>query len=257
VDPASEAASAASIAAPADTTTDDPWTTMPELPAPRIVDRADPLALTDDERRLLALLGPGLVSTPRGIKRLINSYGLLSAIRRDQRLRDLGQYTDPSSGQHWYPYRAGMVLLAALIGYPAEAPALFEHLHHTASGAPGSTWCDFVRMLRPTTSGRSGQWQNGCAPCLLASAARRWHALADALDDVAAQAAAADGHDGRLELPGPLEAWAEWVVPVGRLSFQTGQVVTELHRRPRLASAEPPPVLDGTCCRNDVPLDRT
>jgi hypothetical protein len=206
-----------------------------------VVDRADPLALTDDERRLLGLLGPGLVSTPRGVKRLVNSYGLLNAIRREQRERDLGVYTDPDSGQQWHPYRAAMVLLAALIGFPAESPALFERLHHAAAASPAMTWHGFVQTLRPIRSARPGRWQNGCAGCLTGPQARRWAALAGALERVTAEAAATDGTTGPLEVPEPLTAWAEWVVPVGRLSFQTGQVVTELHRRPELPSAEPRP----------------
>ncbi|MGY1698648.1 P-loop NTPase fold protein [Geodermatophilus sp. SYSU D00766] len=220
---------------------DDPSLSMPELPAPRIVDRADPLALSDDERRLLGLLGPGLVSTPRGVKRLVNSYGLLNAIRREQRERDLGVYTDMDSGEQWHPYRAAMVLLAALIGFPGESPALFEHLHHTAASSPQMSWHSFVQTLRPNRSARPGRWQNGCAGCLTGPQARRWAALADALEHVTAGAAATDETTDPLDLPEPLKAWAEWVVPVGRLSFQTGQVVTELHRRPKLPSAEPRP----------------
>ena len=51
------------------------------LPAAPVVERFDPLTLTDGERRLIALLGPPLVTTPRSIKRLVNSYGLLNALR--------------------------------------------------------------------------------------------------------------------------------------------------------------------------------
>ena len=50
------------------------------LPAARVVERIDPFALDPDEVRLLNLLGPPLfVSTPRQVKRLANSYGLLAA----------------------------------------------------------------------------------------------------------------------------------------------------------------------------------
>ncbi|EID79117.1 MULTISPECIES: P-loop NTPase fold protein [Rhodococcus] len=55
-----------------------------DLPAARIVERIDPLAFTDDELTLIRLLGPPLITTPRSVKRLANSYGLLSAISRLQ-----------------------------------------------------------------------------------------------------------------------------------------------------------------------------
>ncbi len=165
-------------------------------------------------------------------------------------------YTDPDSGQQWHPYRAAMVLLAALIGFPAESPALFEHLHHTAADSPRMTWHSFVQTLRPTRSARPGRWQNGCAGCLTGPQARRWAALADALEQVSVEAVATDGQNDPLELPSPVAAWAEWVVPVGRLSFQTGQVVTELHRRPKLPSADLQPPLTGARPRQENPLNR-
>jgi hypothetical protein len=45
----------------------------------RTVRRIDPLALTVDELRLMALLGPPLIAAPRAVKRLTNSYGVLAA----------------------------------------------------------------------------------------------------------------------------------------------------------------------------------
>jgi hypothetical protein len=85
-----------------------------------VVERVDPLTLEPDELALLDLLGPPLlIATPRAVKRLANSYGLLTALRREHRAADLrehhGTITDPATGQVRdvtdYPYRAGMVLL--------------------------------------------------------------------------------------------------------------------------------------------------
>jgi hypothetical protein len=46
------------------------------------------------------------------------------------------------------PYRAGMVLLAALVAYPALGPALFGHLYHAAAH-PHRSWTQFLESLRP------------------------------------------------------------------------------------------------------------
>ena len=118
------------------------------LPSARVVERVDPLTLESEEMALLDLLGPPLlVATPRAVKRLANSYGLLTALRRDDRTADLAeQYatiTDPATGQlsevAYRPYRAGMVLLAALVAFPAIGPALFLYLRHTAGADPHRT----------------------------------------------------------------------------------------------------------------------
>ena len=73
------------------------------LPAVPVVERFDPLALTDDERRLIALLGPPLVTTPRSIKRLVNSYGLLNALRGSQHEQDLTGDQPCRDRQHLLP----------------------------------------------------------------------------------------------------------------------------------------------------------
>jgi hypothetical protein len=199
------------------------------MPAARVAVRVDPFALDPDEVRLLNLLGPPrLISTPRQVKRLANSYGLLTALRAGHRSADLsersGVVADPDRREvHYRPYRAGLVLLAVLVGYPALGPGLFVHLHHTAAGAPEFGWAIFLDTLRPRSTGRG--WSNRDGLPLSAAQAQQWRSLATALH-TAGQAAAAEG----LDLPEPLGAWAEWVVPVGRLSFPTGRVVSTLDR---------------------------
>jgi hypothetical protein len=83
-----------------------------------------PLPLNPDELALLDLLGPPhLIATPRAVTRLANSYGLLTAIRRDHHHDDLAEHTTPDAPEPTYrPYRAGMVLLSALITHPALGP---------------------------------------------------------------------------------------------------------------------------------------
>jgi hypothetical protein len=213
------------------------WSCLPG----RVIERVDPLTLEPDELALLDLLGPPmLVATPRAVKRLANSYGLLTAIRRHQRAADLAEQhatiAEPASGQlrevAFCPYRAGMVLLAALIAFPALGPALFLHLHHTASAHPHQTWEHFLNSLQPVL--KSGRWNNSADPSMTPVQAQQWQALLDGLQHIARTAS-----EHRLPLPEPLAAWDQWVVPVGRLSFPTGRIVSTLDRQRPLPGADP------------------
>lgn len=229
------------------------YPSSPVLPPACPVERVDPLTLDPDELKLLDLLGPPmLVSTPRAVKRLANSYGLLSALRREHRPADLTPVTvaaadpgattataggpgpaveapprpaEPTRREVTYrPYRAGMVLLAALVAYPALGPALFLHLHHRAAAEPEGTWAAFRASLTPCRE--RGRWRNPADPHMTPVRAQQWRALLEGLDSVALRAA-----EGGLHLPDRLGAWGDWVVPVGRLSFPTGRIVSSLDRQ--------------------------
>ncbi|MFG1663822.1 P-loop NTPase fold protein [Streptomyces sp. Y7] len=209
-----------------------------ELPAARVVERIDPLTLEPDELELLDLLGPPLlVATPRGVKRLANSYGLLTQLRGSHRQSDLAQTTRlpnaPSESVSYFPYRAGMVLLAVLVAYPSLGPALFLHLHHTVAQQRDWTWLQYVAALTPHQ--KDGRWRNPADPHMTPVEAQRWQALLQALDHVTTKAT-----EAQLDLPEPLTAWAEWIVPVGRLSFPTGRIVSGLERSAPLPSVQPP-----------------
>ena len=214
----------------------------PRLPAARVIERVDPLTLEPDELALLDLLGPPLlVATPRAVKRLANSYGLLTALRREHRATDLAKLhtttTDPRTGREhettYYPYRAGMVPLAGLIAYPALGPALFLHLHHTATTSPHHTWEHFLDSLTPDRE--SDGWHNPADPDMTPVQAQQWQALLEGLQH-ATRTAARHG----LSLPEPLSAWHQWVVPVGRLSFPAGRIVASLDRQRPLPDTRPP-----------------
>jgi len=210
-----------------------------ELPAARVVERIDPLTLEPDELELLDLLGPPLlVATPRGVKRLANSYGLLTQLRGSRRQSDLAEISTLRNyprGEHvsYFPYRAGMVLLAALVAYPSLGPALFLHLHHTAAKQRDWTWQQYVATLTPRQE--DGRWRNAADPHMTPVEAQQWQALLQALDHVTTKAA-----EAQLDLPEPLTAWAEWIVPVGRLSFPTGRIVSGLERSAPLPPDQPP-----------------
>jgi hypothetical protein len=200
------------------------------LPAARIVERVDPLTLDPQELALLDLLGPPLlVTTPRGVKRLANSYGLLTAIRRDHRADDLGEQRGTvldASEVSYYPYRAGVVLLGALVAYPAFGPAILLHLHHADSR---TTWANYLDELTPAKQDTG--WTNAADPTMTPVQATQWHALVTALRQVTTNAA-----ERELPLPEPLSAWKEWIVPVGRLSFPAGRIVNTLDRHHPLDS---------------------
>jgi WD40 repeat protein len=175
------------------------------LPSPRLVDRVDPFALDPDEIRLLDLLGPPhLITTPRQVKRLANSYGLLTVLRADQRAADLTDRTgfvqDGDGTEYevrYRPYRSGLVLLATLIAFPAAGPELFTDLHGAAAENPKRSWADYLAKTELV------QWR--------------------ALEAVTTSAAV-----HHLDLPEPIGAWSEWLVPVGRLSFPTGRHISRL-----------------------------
>jgi hypothetical protein len=194
-----------------------------ELPAPRVVDRLDPMHITEDERRFMQLLGPPLITTPRSVKRFTNSYGFLNALRGERRLRDTQGVPDLTTGELYYPHRAALALLATLIGFPSLSPDLFLQIHDQASRWPGRTWGQLVDQLAPERAQEVGRWTSACFGPLEPESARQWAKLTSALRNLESEAARK-----QMGLPVPLSAWAEWVVDVGRLSFQTGHVVTHL-----------------------------
>ena len=200
-----------------------PWPVT--LPAAPVVERFDPLALTDDERRLLALLRPPLVTTPRSIKRLVNRYGLLNALRGARHAQDLQKATHTGTGRGYYPYRAGMTLLGILIAFPDLSPTFFPRLREASLGPDPGSWAQFLKQANPALT--DDNWSSELAgPFASELQARRWQQLARTLEDLTAATAAAKP---TLALPEPLEAWANWVLPVGRLSFETGRAVITSH----------------------------
>jgi hypothetical protein len=192
------------------------------LPAPRVAERFDPLALTDDEQRLMALLGPPLITTPRSIKRLVNSYGLLNALRGSRHARDLTENRHAGTGSQYYPYRAAMTLLGTLIAFPDLSPTFFLSLLKSSSDSNSLSWPNFLDRIFPAWD--HGRW---CSEFLGVIAneteVHHWRTLISELQRFTASA-----NDIGLPLPEPLEAWAEWVIPVGRLSFETGRSISTL-----------------------------
>jgi KAP family P-loop domain/WD domain, G-beta repeat len=183
-----------------------------ELPAARVVDRIDPLALDSAELTLIRLLGPPLITTPRAVKRLANSYGLLAALSR---LKDPHKLADAR--------RPAMVLLAALIGFPNLGPALLTLLHRSAIKTPRLKWTEFLKQLEPARS--PDGWFNAADPRLTAIEAEAWRTLAHALDQITRSADQAG-----VLLPKPISDWTDSIGFVGRLAFPAGSIVARLSR---------------------------
>lgn len=198
-----------------------------ELP---VVELTDPLTFTEEEAQLLCLVGPPhLPLTPRSVKRLANSYGLLTALRQPHRDHDHAICSNPAADPaaartHYRPYRAGLVLLAALVAFPALGPHLCQHLHQQADTAPESSWSDFLTGLTPQPHPTEPDaFINAFRLDLTSAQARQWGDLHTALRQITDTAAARG-----LYLPARLGPWLPWVIPAARLSFPAGQVVKSL-----------------------------
>ena len=159
----------------------------PPLPAAPVVERFDPLALTDDERRLIALLGPPLVTTPRSIKRLVNSYGLLNALRGSQHRTRSEQTNHAGTGSTYHPYRAAIALLGTLIAFPGlPLPSSLACPGQLRAPAPAG-WPQFLKRICPEHT--ADRWSSELLGALATEAeAQRWRILVSALEKLTAEA---------------------------------------------------------------------
>ena len=169
-------------ASPASPLTTGPERTRHPRPAVPVIERLDPLALTNDEQRLLTLFGPPFVTTPRSVKRLVNSYGLLNALRGSKHLDDLRE-TIHHTGRSYFPYRSAIALLATLIAFPTLSPILFTHLHQTAD-QDSSDWTQFLKQTDLESAHMSGRRSLPGTP--FATDTHRWPQLINALQQVRA-----------------------------------------------------------------------
>lgn len=148
-------------------------------PVRRVDDlRPEGLRLSAAEREFLPLLRP-LLPTPRSAKRLVNLYRLLRIGIPEAELPAFVGDGDGDGG----PYQAAAVLLATVIGLPADARVLLTALRDANPGE------DIVSFLRD----HSG------------------HRLADLIDTI------------RKDVPvhGELASYQEWGRTVARFSFET------------------------------------
>lgn len=185
---------------------------IPIGPARAAVDAARALAIEYDvaprsleidarEVAFMQRLAP-MIPTPRGAKRLANTYRLIRAAVRGPEL-DLFLKPGAEGGQ----FQAVLVLLALLVGYPDRAPDIFLRIRD----AEVRNWDELVRSIKPLTAldfAAQGQ------PLRLDRFGRQLDALSEAA-----------GPEGSLE------PFRLWLTRVARYSFQAG----------RALQANPPP----------------
>lgn len=102
--------------------------------------RPKSLVITDAELEWIARIG-SILATPRTTKRLVNTYRMLRVCAGDEH----AELFSPEGGRE---YRAVVLLLAVLIGYPAESARVFDALMAADAAAPAEP------TLRAHLSGR-------------------------------------------------------------------------------------------------------
>jgi hypothetical protein len=143
------------------------------------------------ERDFVEKLHP-LIGSPRGLKRFTNVYRF---IRAQQQGGALERFR--GSRDHPGEFQAAAVLLAALVGHPAEAAVL---LGRVLSAPEGGSWWGLVEGLEPPRPSGDGHPRRALREALLAV---RPHLAADP----------------------SLPTCARWAREVARFSFQSGRIL--------------------------------
>jgi hypothetical protein len=174
------------------------------------------LHISDGERDFMKKLHP-LIPSPRAGKRFINIYRLLRASVEDKdRVAFVG---DEKGGE----YRAALVLLGILTGYPEEATEILKAL---IEQQPSTTWRDFLNQFwiaaravsdsSAKASQRKSQNNRDQVGKIRQTKAERWLELLGKLDDI--------DRDADINSL-PCLAFNRWAEQVARYSFQSGRVL--------------------------------
>jgi hypothetical protein len=156
------------------------------------------LVLEEWEVESLEELGE-LIDTPRSAKRLVNIYRLVRASVSDEKYASfLGTREAPGE------FRAVMVLLGILVGFPEMADRVFVAMMSYAE-----TWVRFVTQLDPPSPGAN---LTQVAPDEKAGFSR----LAAGLDKAGV----------RLRLGDDFSVFREWIPEVARYSFRPGRILS-------------------------------
>jgi KAP-like P-loop domain-containing protein len=179
--------------------------TVPPAPVP-----PNPQGLTVEkrERELIRRLHP-LISSPRALKRFTNVYRFLRVQQRGPAL-DRFRGTDTTPGE----YEVVALLLAAIVGYPAEAARLLRSVLLD----PAQEWWQRVEQLDDAgadedTAVRAEASGDGPAP----AGERGRTSLRTALLKIRGASVVADH---------PPEAYVRWTREVARFSFQSGRILS-------------------------------
>jgi hypothetical protein len=147
----------------------------------------------------------GLIGTPRGLKRFVNTYRLL---RISVPPGEWAAFRDPERGEH----RHAILLLALLVGHAHEAGLLFQGLLERQGP---ESWGAFVADLAPHAAPQSDvgnaaqgmRYRNGVASLIPLAEVPRWrriHAALAAVEPLAAE---------------PLVPFRKWAERVARYAF--------------------------------------
>ncbi len=172
------------------------------------------LRISPAEQELMKKLFP-FVPSPRAAKRLVNVYRLLRAtVGRDEWSTFLGAHGDGD-------FRAVLLLLALLTGYPSEGTDILRDL---VEDPPSGSWWQAV-------AGYAGR---GAEPVLDVVASElaertRWRELLAKLDDIRML--------GVVDENEPCAVFSAWAGRVARYSFESGRIA--LARREGNAQAQP------------------
>lgn len=174
-----------------------------EMPPPP---RPNPQGLTVEkhEREFIRMLHP-LIASPRALKRFTNVYRFLRVQQRGAAL-DGFRGTADKPGE----FQVAALLLAAVVGYPAEATGLLRAVLTRRD----RSWWDLVESLDTSGAEADAALRAEADPH---AAERQRMTLREALQEVRSAGALADY---------PHEAYARWAREVARFSFQSGRILS-------------------------------
>ncbi|NPD29927.1 hypothetical protein HPP06_41730, partial [Corallococcus exiguus] len=178
----------------------------PPPPAPLL------LRITDEERRYMKALH-GLIPSPRAAKRFVNTYRLLLAsLPANERTPFVG------SAEHPGECLVAQLLLAMIIGHPAEATQVMETL---VEHEPTGSWWNFIFDFFADETAREGSLE-------------RWAELRSRMEELRKQ------HVFPEDLS--CAAFVKWAPRVARYSFQARSVLMARRRtatpaRPKVSKA--------------------
>ncbi|HET7230828.1 MAG TPA: P-loop NTPase fold protein [Longimicrobium sp.] len=180
----------------------------PPDPAPvPVAPKPNPQGLTVEqrERDFVALLHP-LIASPRALKRFTNIYRFL---RVQQRGAALARFrgSDGQPGE----FQVVALLLAVVVGYPAEAPRLLRQV----LTLPGTPWWTLVDEMEEPADAAAEHTEGG--------GGHGRATLRQALLKVKGASNIADHPPGR---------WVHWAAEVARFSFQSGRILSLRDRSP-------------------------
>jgi len=169
------------------------------------------LTVSNEEREFMHALAD-FVPTPRAAKRFANTYRLVRVLSQDDDRISI----DPQANDN---YKAALVLLAVLVGFPNQAGWFFQTLIDTKT----STWSGFSKSLAPSMLSR-GSASPDAHGVLPPPASESTSVQANELELLSTRLQRL----GRsVSLPRKLEPYQDWAPLLSRYSFVTERIVAK------------------------------